>query len=120
MFVPDIGMFIASLTIWLVCRNMVQKPAQEETVQDSLEFESEELVSPAARVFLPQFLTLAPGGCGGSLSCPVVSWPACTVLHLGHQVLSRTPEPSLALPATVPPGESVKHQGTLGHPESLI
>uniref|UniRef100_A0A286XJC8 Piezo type mechanosensitive ion channel component 2 n=1 Tax=Cavia porcellus TaxID=10141 RepID=A0A286XJC8_CAVPO len=42
-FVPDIGMFIASLTIWLVCRNMVQKPAQEETVQDSLEFESEEL-----------------------------------------------------------------------------
>ncbi|KFO26932.1 Protein PIEZO2 [Fukomys damarensis] len=42
-FVPDIGMFIASLTIWLVCRNMVQKPALEEAAQDTPEFENEEL-----------------------------------------------------------------------------
>ncbi|XP_013370174.1 PREDICTED: piezo-type mechanosensitive ion channel component 2 isoform X2 [Chinchilla lanigera] len=42
-FVPDIGMFIASLTIWLVCRSMVQKPALEETAQDTPEFENEEL-----------------------------------------------------------------------------
>ncbi|XP_015451244.1 piezo-type mechanosensitive ion channel component 2 isoform X5 [Pteropus alecto] len=42
-FVPDIGMFIASLTIWLVCRNIVQKPVTEEAAQYNLEFENEEL-----------------------------------------------------------------------------
>ncbi|KAM5222304.1 piezo-type mechanosensitive ion channel component 2 isoform 2-T2 [Ctenodactylus gundi] len=41
--VPDIGMFLASLTIWLVCRSTVQKPLAEETAQDNLEFETEEL-----------------------------------------------------------------------------
>ncbi|XP_055994098.1 piezo-type mechanosensitive ion channel component 2 isoform X2 [Sorex fumeus] len=43
-FVPDIGMFIASLTIWLICRNIVQKPVTEEAVQYNSEFENEELV----------------------------------------------------------------------------
>ncbi|KAK1337611.1 hypothetical protein QTO34_002244 [Cnephaeus nilssonii] len=42
-FVPDIGMFIASLTIWLICRNIVQKPVTEEAAQYNLEFENEEL-----------------------------------------------------------------------------
>uniref|UniRef100_A0A8C9AFE3 Piezo type mechanosensitive ion channel component 2 n=1 Tax=Prolemur simus TaxID=1328070 RepID=A0A8C9AFE3_PROSS len=42
-FVPDIGMFIASLTIWLVCRNIVQKPMIEEAAQYNPEFENEEL-----------------------------------------------------------------------------
>ncbi|XP_036857006.1 piezo-type mechanosensitive ion channel component 2 isoform X2 [Manis javanica] len=42
-FVPDIGMFIASLTIWLVCRNIVQKPVTEEAAQYNQEFENEEL-----------------------------------------------------------------------------
>ncbi|XP_053427803.1 piezo-type mechanosensitive ion channel component 2 isoform X2 [Nycticebus coucang] len=42
-FVPDIGMFIASLTIWLVCRNIVQKPTTEAAAQYNLEFENEEL-----------------------------------------------------------------------------
>ncbi|XP_032165563.1 piezo-type mechanosensitive ion channel component 2 isoform X2 [Mustela erminea] len=42
-FVPDIGMFIASLTIWLVCRNIVQKPGTEEAAQYNSEFENEEL-----------------------------------------------------------------------------
>ncbi|XP_006868752.1 PREDICTED: piezo-type mechanosensitive ion channel component 2 [Chrysochloris asiatica] len=42
-FVPDIGMFFASLTIWLVCRNIVQKPVTEDAAQDNLEFENEEL-----------------------------------------------------------------------------
>ncbi|XP_049625894.1 piezo-type mechanosensitive ion channel component 2 isoform X2 [Suncus etruscus] len=42
-FVPDIGMFIASLTIWLVCRNIVQKPVTEEAAQYNPEFENEEL-----------------------------------------------------------------------------
>nr|XP_030692461.1 piezo-type mechanosensitive ion channel component 2 [Globicephala melas] len=35
-------MFIASLTIWLVCRNIVQKPVTEEAAQYNLEFENEE------------------------------------------------------------------------------
>ncbi|XP_012891297.1 PREDICTED: piezo-type mechanosensitive ion channel component 2 isoform X1 [Dipodomys ordii] len=42
-FVPDIGMFIASLTIWLVCRNIVQKPETEEAAQYNSESENEEL-----------------------------------------------------------------------------
>nr|XP_054099934.1 piezo-type mechanosensitive ion channel component 2 isoform X4 [Callithrix jacchus] len=42
-FVPDIGMFIASLTIWLLCRNIVQKPMTDEAAQCNLEFENEEL-----------------------------------------------------------------------------
>ncbi|XP_008061683.1 piezo-type mechanosensitive ion channel component 2 [Carlito syrichta] len=36
-------MFIASLTIWLVCRNIVQKPVTEEAAQYNPEFENEEL-----------------------------------------------------------------------------
>ncbi|KAM8782334.1 piezo-type mechanosensitive ion channel component 2 isoform 2-T2 [Rhynchonycteris naso] len=43
-FVPDIGMFIASLTIWLICRNIVQKPVTEEAAQNNLEFDNEEEV----------------------------------------------------------------------------
>ncbi|XP_034799859.2 piezo-type mechanosensitive ion channel component 2 isoform X4 [Pan paniscus] len=42
-FVPDIGMFIASLTIWLLCRNIVQKPVTDEAAQSNPEFENEEL-----------------------------------------------------------------------------
>ncbi|XP_058532933.1 piezo-type mechanosensitive ion channel component 2 isoform X1 [Ochotona princeps] len=42
-FVPDIGMFLASLTIWLICRNIVQKPVTEEAAQVNPEFDHEEL-----------------------------------------------------------------------------
>lgn len=42
-FVPDIGMFIASLTIWLVCRTIVKKPDTEEIAQLNSECENEEL-----------------------------------------------------------------------------
>lgn len=42
-FVPDIGMFIASLTIWLVCRTIVKKPDTEEAAQFNSECENEEL-----------------------------------------------------------------------------
>ncbi|XP_051019378.1 piezo-type mechanosensitive ion channel component 2 isoform X3 [Acomys russatus] len=42
-FVPDIGMFIASLTIWLVCRNIVKKPDMEEVTQFNYDCENEEL-----------------------------------------------------------------------------
>uniref|UniRef100_A0A8C2T6P4 Piezo type mechanosensitive ion channel component 2 n=1 Tax=Coturnix japonica TaxID=93934 RepID=A0A8C2T6P4_COTJA len=43
LFVPDIGMFIASLTIWLLCRNMVQKAITEDAVQCNAQFENEEM-----------------------------------------------------------------------------
>lgn len=43
-FVPDIGMFIASLTIWLVCRNIIQKAAQEDSGQYNEQFDGEEMV----------------------------------------------------------------------------
>ncbi|XP_074843559.1 piezo-type mechanosensitive ion channel component 2 isoform X1 [Carettochelys insculpta] len=42
-FVPDIGMFIASLTIWLVCRNLVLKPVTEDAAQYNMQFENEEM-----------------------------------------------------------------------------
>lgn len=42
-FVPDVGMFIASLTIWLVCRNIVKKPDTEEVAQFNSDCENEEL-----------------------------------------------------------------------------
>ena len=51
-FVPDVGMFIASLTIWLVCRNIVQKPVAEEAAQCNPEFENEESVSLSLGLFL--------------------------------------------------------------------
>uniref|UniRef100_A0A8C3R868 Piezo type mechanosensitive ion channel component 2 n=1 Tax=Cyanoderma ruficeps TaxID=181631 RepID=A0A8C3R868_9PASS len=43
LFVPDIGMFIASLTIWLLCRNMLQKPVTEDAAQCNMQFENEEM-----------------------------------------------------------------------------
>ena len=52
MFVPDVGMFIASMTIWLVCRNIVQKPVAEEAAQCNPEFENEESVSLSLGLFL--------------------------------------------------------------------
>ncbi|XP_038602670.1 piezo-type mechanosensitive ion channel component 2 [Tachyglossus aculeatus] len=42
-FVPDIGMFLASLTIWLICRNIVQKPVSEDAAQYNTQFENEEM-----------------------------------------------------------------------------
>ncbi|XP_069469470.1 piezo-type mechanosensitive ion channel component 2 isoform X2 [Ambystoma mexicanum] len=43
MFVPDIGMFIASLATWLVCRNLAQKTLTEDAAQYNSQFENEEL-----------------------------------------------------------------------------
>ncbi|XP_041333594.1 piezo-type mechanosensitive ion channel component 2 [Pyrgilauda ruficollis] len=43
LFVPDIGMFIASLTIWLICRNVFQKPITEDAAQCNMQFENEEM-----------------------------------------------------------------------------
>ncbi|KAH0617822.1 hypothetical protein JD844_016446 [Phrynosoma platyrhinos] len=48
-FVPDIGMFIASLTIWLICRKIVKKAAQEDAGLCNAQFESE-YVSEAERI----------------------------------------------------------------------
>lgn len=53
-FVPDVGMFIASLTIWLVCRNIVKKPDTEEVAQFNSDCENEELVSVTICIFLLQ------------------------------------------------------------------
>ncbi|NXB24028.1 PIEZ2 protein, partial [Rhagologus leucostigma] len=36
-------MFIASLTIWLICRNMFQKPVTEDAAQCNMQFENEEM-----------------------------------------------------------------------------
>ncbi|XP_051556560.1 piezo-type mechanosensitive ion channel component 2 isoform X2 [Myxocyprinus asiaticus] len=41
-FFPDIGMFMASLSVWLLCRSLVQKRPTEEMAQDNHEFEPEE------------------------------------------------------------------------------
>ncbi|XP_077040220.1 piezo-type mechanosensitive ion channel component 2 isoform X3 [Agelaius phoeniceus] len=43
LFVPDIGMFIASLTIWLICRNVFQKLVTEDAAQCNMQFENEEM-----------------------------------------------------------------------------
>ncbi|XP_030629584.1 piezo-type mechanosensitive ion channel component 2 [Chanos chanos] len=41
-FIPDIGMFMAGLGSWLVCRNLVQKKPTEEMAQYNEDFEGEE------------------------------------------------------------------------------
>lgn len=44
MFIPDIGMFVAGLAIWLLCRSLVLKRPPEEMAQDNADFEAEEQV----------------------------------------------------------------------------
>uniref|UniRef100_A0A3Q3BAU1 Piezo type mechanosensitive ion channel component 2 n=1 Tax=Kryptolebias marmoratus TaxID=37003 RepID=A0A3Q3BAU1_KRYMA len=41
-FIPDIGMFIAGLAIWLLCRSLVQKRPPEDMAQYNADFEEEE------------------------------------------------------------------------------
>ncbi|ROL51551.1 Piezo-type mechanosensitive ion channel component 2, partial [Anabarilius grahami] len=41
-FLPDIGMFMASLSVWLLCRKLVHKRPSEEMAQDNHDFEHEE------------------------------------------------------------------------------
>ncbi|XP_054602750.1 piezo-type mechanosensitive ion channel component 2 isoform X5 [Nothobranchius furzeri] len=41
-FIPDIGMFVAGLAIWLVCRSLVQKRPPEDMALDNADFEAEE------------------------------------------------------------------------------
>ncbi|XP_072267552.1 piezo-type mechanosensitive ion channel component 2 isoform X1 [Pyxicephalus adspersus] len=43
LFVPDIGMFIASLATWLFCKKLVQKTVTEEDAQYNTQFVNEEL-----------------------------------------------------------------------------
>ncbi|XP_063779522.1 piezo-type mechanosensitive ion channel component 2 isoform X4 [Pseudophryne corroboree] len=42
-FVPDIGMFIASFATWLVCKKLIQKALTEEDAQYNTQFINEEL-----------------------------------------------------------------------------
>lgn len=44
-FIPDIGMFVAGLAIWLLCRSLVQKRPPEDMAQYNADFETEEQVS---------------------------------------------------------------------------
>uniref|UniRef100_A0A668A6K7 Piezo type mechanosensitive ion channel component 2 n=1 Tax=Myripristis murdjan TaxID=586833 RepID=A0A668A6K7_9TELE len=41
-FIPDIGMFMAGLAIWLLCRSLVQKRPSEDMAQYNADFEPEE------------------------------------------------------------------------------
>ncbi|XP_065118451.1 piezo-type mechanosensitive ion channel component 2 [Paramisgurnus dabryanus] len=41
-FLPDIGMFMASLSAWMLCRKLGHKRPTEEMAQDNHDFESEE------------------------------------------------------------------------------
>lgn len=43
-FIPDIGMFMASLAIWLLCRSLVQKRPPEDMAQYNADFVAEEQV----------------------------------------------------------------------------
>lgn len=44
-FIPDIGMFVAGLVIWLLCRSLVQKRPPEDMAQYNADFVAEEQVS---------------------------------------------------------------------------
>ncbi|XP_035271932.1 piezo-type mechanosensitive ion channel component 2-like [Anguilla anguilla] len=39
-FIPDIGMFVAGLVTWLLCRSPAEKPLTEETAQFNCDFET--------------------------------------------------------------------------------
>lgn len=54
-FIPDIGMFMAGLVIWLLCRSLVQKRPPEDMAQYNADFVSEEQVS----LFFPFFSRFA-------------------------------------------------------------
>uniref|UniRef100_A0A3B4TXV1 Piezo type mechanosensitive ion channel component 2 n=1 Tax=Seriola dumerili TaxID=41447 RepID=A0A3B4TXV1_SERDU len=41
-FIPDIGMFVVGLAIWLLCRSLVQKRPTEDMAQYNADFEAEE------------------------------------------------------------------------------
>lgn len=43
-FIPDIGMFMVGLAIWLLCRSLVQKRPPEEMGQYNADFDAEEQV----------------------------------------------------------------------------
>lgn len=43
-FIPDIGMFVAGLAIWLLCRSLVQKRPPEDMAQYNADFDAEEQV----------------------------------------------------------------------------
>lgn len=43
-FIPDIGMFMVGLGIWLLCRSLVQKRPPEDMAQYNEDFQSEEQV----------------------------------------------------------------------------
>lgn len=56
-FIPDIGMFVAGLAIWLLCRSLVLKRPPEDMAQYNADFDAEEQVGfKSASVFPSVFL----------------------------------------------------------------
>lgn len=56
-FIPDIGMFVAGLAIWLLCRSLVLKRPPEDMAQYNADFDAEEQVGfKSTSVFLSVFL----------------------------------------------------------------
>lgn len=43
-FVPDIGMFLTGLAIWLLCRRLVQKRQSEDMAHHNADFDAQEQV----------------------------------------------------------------------------
>ncbi|XP_032875283.1 piezo-type mechanosensitive ion channel component 2 isoform X2 [Amblyraja radiata] len=43
LFAPDIGMFVAGLATWLLCKSLVRQPATEDMAQYNPDFQNEEL-----------------------------------------------------------------------------
>ncbi|KAM7379646.1 hypothetical protein PAMP_005188 [Pampus punctatissimus] len=50
-FIPDIGMFVAGLAIWLLCRGLVQKRPPEDMAQYNTDFEAEEQLKAKTGTF---------------------------------------------------------------------
>uniref|UniRef100_UPI00398EE7E2 piezo-type mechanosensitive ion channel component 2-like n=1 Tax=Pristiophorus japonicus TaxID=55135 RepID=UPI00398EE7E2 len=43
LFAPDVGMFVAGLATWLICKSLVQKPPKDDMAVYNPEFQNEEL-----------------------------------------------------------------------------
>lgn len=54
-FIPDIGMFVAGLVTWLLCRSLAEKPLTEETAQFNCDCEPNDQVSLPLLHATPRF-----------------------------------------------------------------
>ncbi|XP_061775602.1 piezo-type mechanosensitive ion channel component 2 isoform X2 [Nerophis ophidion] len=63
-FIPDIGMFMVGLAIWILCRSLVQKRPPEDMAQDNADFEAEEQEEDE-KLSLEDHIFLEEGSDGG-------------------------------------------------------